>query len=409
MIEITVPKLGLTMEKADLIKWEVGLGDRVTEGEILFVIETDKVTFEVPSPSEGLLFPLVAAGTRCEVEETVAYLAADQAEYETLLKEYPGVAREVKREEKAAGAGGMSPGSVKTAAITSEKPGTQRIKASPLARAMAEKNELSLSAIPGSGPGGRIVKADILKALKKSGSEQSGAEPAGTELLKQPAESIPIRGVRKVIFDNMYQSLQQSAQLTLHTEADAKALVSLRELLKKRGESPSYNALLVKIAASALRAHPAVNASVEENAITVWRQIHIGVAMETAGALVVPVVRNPDRKAIGQVEDDLRALIAKAKEKRLSPDDLMNGTFTLSNLGFADVDFFTPIIRPPESAILGIGRIMKKAVIENGQVVPGLRISLSLTFDHRIIDGAPAARFLKTIKDTVENPLLLIS
>ncbi len=408
MIEITVPKLGLTMEKADLTKWEVGSGDRVKEGEILFVIETDKVTFEVPSPSEGLLLPLVAAGTTCKVEETVAYLAADQAEYETLLKEHPGVARE-SRGEKMADDGEVLPEPVETPTISSKKAGTQRIKASPLARAMAEKNQLSLSAIPGSGPGGRIVKADILKALKKSESEQSGAEPAGAELLKQPTESIPITGVRKVIFDNMYQSLQQSAQLTLHTEADADALVSLRELLKKRGDSVSYNAVLVKIAASALRAHPTMNASVAENAIKVWRQIHIGVAMEAAGALVVPVVRNPDRKTIGQIEDDLRTLIAKAKENNLSPDDLINGTFTLSNLGFADVDFFTPIIRPPESAILGMGRIMKKAVIENGQVVPGLRISLSLTFDHRIIDGAPAARFFKTIKDTVENPMLLIS
>ncbi len=409
MIEITVPKLGLTMEKADLTKWEVGSGDRVKEGEILFVIETDKVTFEVPSPSEGLLLPLVAAGTTCKVEETVAYLAADQAEYETLLKEHPGVAREESRGKKMADDGEVLPEPVETPATTSKKAGTQRIKASPLARAMAEKNQLSLSAITGSGPGGRIVKADILKALKKSEIEESGAEPAAAELLKQPEESIPITGVRKVIFDNMYQSLQQSAQLTLHTEVDAEALVSLRELLKKRGDSVSYNAVLVKIAASALRAHPTMNASVAENAIKVWRQIHIGVAMEAAGALVVPVVRNPDRKTIGQIEDDLRTLIAKAKENNLSPDDLVNGTFTLSNLGFADVDFFTPIIRPPESAILGIGRIMKKAVIENEQVVSGLRLSLSLTFDHRIIDGAPAARFLKTIKDTVENPLLLIS
>lgn len=407
MIEITVPKLGLTMEKARLTKWEVGPGDQVKEGDILFVIETDKVTFEVPSPGNGFVLPLAAAGSTCKVEETVACLAADRAEYEALLKEHPGTGMKGSERKKEPDEGDVSRRSMVIAATSSGDRKDHRVKASPLARAMAEENNLSLGSIQGTGPGGRIVKADILKVLEKHESERPG-KMEGAGIFKEPAEIMPIAGMRKVIFENMYQSLSQSAQLTLHTEADAEPLVSLRETLGNNGKGVSYNAILMKIVAGALRIHPGINASVEGDAIKVWRQVHMGVAMEAGGALVVPVVRNPDLKTIRQIDSDIRELIAKTRENSLSPDDLVNGTFTMSNLGFADVDFFTPIIRPPESAILGIGRIVKIAVVENDRVVPGVRISLSLTFDHRIIDGAPAARFLKTVKDTIENPLLLI-
>ncbi|HEX9910916.1 MAG TPA: dihydrolipoamide acetyltransferase family protein, partial [Desulfatiglandales bacterium] len=225
---------------------------------------------------------------------------------------------------------------------------------------------------------------------------------------KDIRESIPIRGVRKIIFDNMFQSLSQSAQLTLHTEASAEALVALRDRLTTDGQKVSFNAILVKTAAMALRLHPKINASVENDAIQVWKQIHIGLAMEANEALIVPVVRTPDLKTIRDIDREISDLIKNLRENRLSPDDLMNGTFTITNLGFADIDFFTPILRPPESAILGTGRIVKKPVVKKDTLVPEARLALSLTFDHRIIDGAPAARFLKTIKDMIEDPVLMI-
>lgn len=407
MIEIKIPKLGLTMEKAEVNKWVVRSGDQVREGDVLFILETDKVTFEVPSPGDGFIHPVVAEGSTCMVEETVAYLAADRAEYETVLKTHPGAGMRDSGREKEPDVGDASRGTaVASAAFSHDR--KDRVKASPLARAMAEEHNLSLASIRGSGPGGRILKADILKALDRVEGKVPGGKGGGEFISKEPAEVIPIAGVRRIIFDNMSRSLQQSAQLTLHTEADARALISLRETMGKSGEGVSYNSILLKIIAATLRSHPRINASVEGGTIKVWKQVHVGVAMETGGALVVPVVRNPDLKTIRQIDSDIQELIAKARENRLSPDDLANGTFTLSNLGFADIDFFTPIIRPPESAILGIGRIIKKAVVENDRVAPAPMISLSLTFDHRIIDGAPAARFLKTMKDTVENPLLLI-
>jgi len=278
---------------------------------------------------------------------------------------------------------------------------------------MAAEHGLDLGAITGSGPNGRIIKADILVALEKgtAASEKRAARlPETTDsMAKETMESIPIQGVRRVIFDNMVQSLSDSAQLTLHTETCAEAFVALRERLREKDQGISYNAILMKITAAALRLHPNINASVDGDTIHVWRQIHIGVAMEANNALIVPVVRNPDLKTISEINHDIEDLINRTRDNRLSPDDLANGTFTISNLGFADIDFFTPIIRPPESAILGVGRIVGKAVVKNDAIVPEQRIGLSLTFDHRIIDGAPGARFLKTVKEMIEDPVLMIS
>jgi pyruvate/2-oxoglutarate dehydrogenase complex dihydrolipoamide acyltransferase (E2) component len=405
MIPITIPKLGLTMESAKVVRWLHHGGDEVTEGAPVLVIETDKVTYDVPAPASGILHLVAPEGKTCSVEETVGYVAQDQEEYERIVKQYPspaGEAVEILPDEEPSA--GPSPGLASAA----------RFKASPLARAMAGEHHLDLSSITGTGPGGRIVRSDILAALGEKAKVAAKrieelAEP-GPGAQKEIRESIPIRGVRRIIFDNMFQSLSQSAQLTLHTEASAEALLGLRDRLTIEGQKVSFNAILVKTAAMALRLHPKVNASVEKDTIQVWKQIHVGLAMEANDALIVPVVRTPDRKTIRDIDREIADLIKRLRENRLSPDDLLNGTFTITNLGFADVDFFTPIIRPPESAILGVGRIVKKPVVsKKDTLVLEPRVSLSLTFDHRIIDGAPAARFLKTIKDMIEDPLLLIS
>jgi len=404
MIEITIPKLGLTMESAKLVRWLLRSGDEVTEGTPALVIETDKVTYEVPAPASGILHPVAPEGKTCSVEETVGYVAKDQEEYERIVKQYPSSESE---------AAEILPGEEPSAMPPSGPPSGDHFKSSPLARAMAAEHNLDLSAIKGTGPGGRIVRADILAALGEKAKLAAKrieeiAEP-GPASRKDIRESIPIRGVRKIILDNMFQSLSQSAQLTIHTEASAEALVALRDRLTTDGQKVSFNAILVKTAAMALRLHPRINASVENDTIQVWKQIHIGLAMEANDALIVPVVRTPDRKTIRDIDREIADLIRKLRENRLSPDDLFNGTFTITNLGFADIDFFTPIVRPPESAILGVGRIVKKPVVRKDTLVPEARLGLSLTFDHRIIDGAPGARFLKTIKDMIEDPLLLIS
>jgi pyruvate dehydrogenase E2 component (dihydrolipoamide acetyltransferase) len=414
MIEIIIPKLGLTMESAKLVSWEFASGDTVKEDETVLVIETDKVSFDVPAPADGIIHPVAPVGTDCEVEETVGYLAKDLEEYEQIIKEHPSAVSEGDEKAETSVSEAVSPED-RPRQAPSPVMTEGRIKASPLARSMAAKHDLDLRAITGSGPAGRIVKADILRALKEkpvvadrvSEIRSGAADKASPD--KTAIEDIPIKGVRRIIFDNMYESLSRTAQLTVHTDACAEALMGLRERLNRGDHKISYNAILTKIAAMALRLHPNINASVEGDSIRLWKQVHIGLAMEANDALIVPVVRNPDLKTISEIDHDITELISKTRENKLSPDDLANGTFTITNLGFADIDHFTPIIRPPESAILGVGRIIKKPVIKNDQVVPEARIGLSLTFDHRIIDGAPGARFLKAIKDMIEDPLLMIS
>ncbi len=414
MIEIIIPKLGLTMESAKLVSWEFASGDKVKEDETVLVIETDKVSFDVPAPADGIIHPVAPVGTDCAVEETVGYLAKDQEEYEQTIKEHPSAVSEGAEKAEMSVSEAVPPEDPQDQAPTPVMT-EGRIKASPLARSMAAKHDLDLRAITGSGPAGRIVKTDILRALKEKPvvadrvSEITSGAADKASPNKTAIEDIPIKGVRRIIFDNMYESLSRTAQLTVHTDACAEALMGLRKRLKRDDHKISYNAILTKITAMALRLHPNINTSVEGDSIRLWKQVHIGLAMEANDALIVPVVRNPDLKTIREIDHDITELISKTRDNRLSPDDLANGTFTITNLGFADIDHFTPIIRPPESAILGVGRIIKKPVIKNDQVVPEARIGLSLTFDHRIIDGAPGARFLKTIKDMIEDPLLMIS
>jgi pyruvate/2-oxoglutarate dehydrogenase complex dihydrolipoamide acyltransferase (E2) component len=256
-----------------------------------------------------------------------------------------------------------------------------------------------------------VVRADVLQALEKGVAPEAAPVPATVpagELLSV-AQELPIAGVRKVIFKNMHLSLATQAQLTLHTEAGAGGIMRLRSCMNADGAvKVSYNAVLVKVIAQALRRHPMVNASVDGDAIRVWRQVHVGVAMDLGRGLIVPKVRDADRRSIREISADLDRLVDAAKAGTLALDDLTMGTFTLTNLGAWDIDDFTPIVNHPESAILGVGRIVPKPVACNGQVVVEPRVALSLSFDHRIIDGAPGAAFLKTIKDMVEEPALML-
>lgn len=414
MIELKIPKLGLTMENAKILSWQFASGDEVKKEETIFVIETDKVTFEVESPTDGIIHPVAKTGETYDVDQIVGYLAENREEYEKLIKTYPS---EIEINERiideTKGEAVIKRGETTLGPIESEK----RIKASPLAKSMASSHGLNLAGIKGTGPGGRIIRKDILEVLKELETldKKKQVLPKAVDknfFGKEPMDTILITGIRRVIYDNMYMSLSQTAQLTLHTEAKAEAIVDFRDRLNKRLDKEaikfSYNVILVKIVATALRMHPKINASVEENEIKIWRQIHIGVAMESEDALLVPVIRNPDLKSLNEINQELNELIIKTRENKLLPDDLANGTFTISNLGFADIDYFTPILRPPESAILGVGRIVRKPGITNNYIIPEDRMGLSLTFDHRIIDGAPGARFLKTVKEIIEAPALIV-
>jgi pyruvate/2-oxoglutarate dehydrogenase complex dihydrolipoamide acyltransferase (E2) component len=407
-IEIQVPKLGLTMEEATLVAWKFAAGEMVRNEQIVLVLETDKVTYEMPSPGEGFLHPIVAAGSKILVSQVIGYLAADKAELERLSAEHP--AAETGSPEKAAG----RPVAADVGAPGATPAPAGRVTASPLARSMASAHGLDLGRLRGSGPGGRIVKADILKAME-TGLPAKAEPPVPPSAavaggLLSVAQELPISGVRRAIFRNMHLSLSTQAQLTLHTEASAEHLIRLRNALSAGGGAKvSYNAILVKVIAHALKEHPLVNASVEGETIKVWRQVHVGVAMDMGRGLIVPKVRNADAKSIRQISADIDRLVEAAKSNSLSLDDLTLGTFTLTNLGAWDIDEFTPIVNHPESAVLGVGRIAEKPVARDGQIIAERRMALSLSFDHRIIDGSPGAAFLKTVKDAMENPLLMLS
>ena len=405
-IEIQVPKLGLTMEEATLVGWKFAAGEMVKKDQIVLVLETDKVTFEMPSPGAGLLHPVVASGSRIEVSQVIGYLAKDKAELKKLAAQHPAAEMGA---PPAAAAAAARPAAAAAGQPAASAASGGRVKASPVARVMAQTHGIDLGLIAGSGPGGRVVRADVLKAIEKGVPAKAASAPAAVagELLSVVQE-IPIAGVRKVIFKNMHLSLATQAQLTLHTEASAEAMMRLRSRLNAAGAKVSYNAVIVKVIAQALRQHPLVNASSDGEVIKVWRQVHVGVAMDQGRGLIVPKVRYADTKSIREIAADLDRLIEAAQANRLSLDDLTLGTFTLTNLGAWDIDDFTPIVNHPESAILGVGRIVEKPVARDGQVVVEPRLSLSLSFDHRIIDGAPGAAFLKTIKDLIEEPALML-
>ncbi len=271
---------------------------------------------------------------------------------------------------------------------------------------------IDLNTVSGSGPGGRVLLEDVERAVEALGQKGDKGEdslgPEGQPIqLLTAAKEIPIRGIRKVISENMMFSLANQAQITLHSEASAIQLRAVRSaakpLLEGEGPTVSYNAVLVKAVALALRQYPLFNASVDDQVIKIWEEVHIGVAMDFGDGLLVPKIRNADTKSVLVISAELEELAEKAANKRLLFDDLQAGTFTITNLGSSDIDHFTPIINPPESAILGVGRIIEKPWVREGLVVIEPRLSLSLTFDHRIIDGALAGRFLKSIKDSVEE------
>lgn len=412
ILEIKIPKLGLTMKEATVVQWLIKTGDLVTEKQTVCVIETDKVTFEIPAPASGLVMPVVEPGKRYAVGEVIGYIAGDENEMKQLLDRQPAGMTGPRESPR-------TPGRDQVSLPTGDRRPADgsRIIATPVARKLAVERGIDLNTLSGSGPGGRILLEDVERAVEAlSQKEDKGKDGLGPEdqpiQLLTAAEEISIRGIRKVISENMMFSLTNQAQITIHSEASAVQLRAVRSaakpLLEGEGPAVSYNAVLVKAVALALRRYPIFNASVDGQVIKIWEEVHVGVAMDFGDGLLVPKIRNADTKSVQVISAELEELAEKTANKRLLFDDLQAGTFTITNLGSSDIDHFTPIINPPESAILGVGRIVDKPWVREGLVVIEPRLGLSLTFDHRIIDGALAGRFLKTIKDSLEQADLML-
>jgi pyruvate dehydrogenase E2 component (dihydrolipoamide acetyltransferase) len=285
---------------------------------------------------------------------------------------------------------------------------TQVPRATPLAKRVAAEAGVNLGSLTGSGIGGRITRQDVERTLQVATPEHIPALPfVDMEIL----ERVPLSGIRGVIAERMAHSARTTARVTLVMEVDATELASMRQRLKNKletkwGFAPSYNDLLAKIVATALERHPYMNARLTEDAIENLKPINLGMAVDTEHGLKVPVIRDANCKSLRQFGIEFRQLVERARSRNLLPDDLTGGTFTLTSLGAFGVDAFTPVINYPEAAILGVGRIAEKAVAFEGKLAVRTMCTLSLVFDHRLVDGAPAARFLAHIKELVEEPYL---
>lgn len=382
------------MEEGTLVEWLKEVGDAVKEGEILFTVESDKALSEVESFDGGILHIPEGApgpGATVAVGTMLGYLLE------------PGEAAPVMAPPSTPTAATSPAGEPAAAPPPTPPPATSKSSArakpaiSPRARRLAGELDVDWTQLSGSGRSGRITEGDVRAASSATGT---AADPTAT--VETGAESIPLSPVRRVIAERMSQSARDNAAVTLTTEIDATQLVELRRRCPE--PAPGYTDLFVGLAAKALADHPALNASLESDHVVLHGSIDIGIAVDTDAGLLVPVIRNADHKSIEEIRDEAAALVSRARTGQLQSDDLRGGTFTITNLGMHGIDAFTPIINPPQCAVLGIGRIALRPVVVDGQVVARSTVTLSLTFDHRLVDGGPAARFLAALREAVEHP-----
>jgi pyruvate dehydrogenase E2 component (dihydrolipoamide acetyltransferase) len=425
-IEIVLPRLGWTMEEGTLVEWRKQDGDPVKPGEVLFIVESDKALNEIESFDEGILrIPPDSPppGATLPVGTLLAYILS------------PGEAMPAGRavSTPAAAAAPAEPAAAPSASAS--RRGGPPI--SPRARRLARQLGVDWSSLKGSGRSGRIAERDIQAAARaprvspvarrlaqEAGVDLSAlaAQKPGARLSRQdveaalaapPAagEALPLSPLRRLIAQRLGESSRTTAAVTLFAEADATELVELRQRFKealspRQQRVPTYNDFFLKLTALALAEHPALNASWQEDAIQVHGRIDLGMAVDTDAGLLVPVLRQADCLSLQQLAEESAALAEGARTRRLKPEQLQGATFTVTNLGMYHIDAFTPLIDLPQCAILGLGRIALRPAVHQGQVVPRHQVVLSLSFDHRVVDGGPAARFLDAVRQYTEQPHL---
>ncbi len=400
--KVVMEALSPTMEEGRLVEWKKQEGDVVKVGDVLAEVETDKAVMELVARAGGtLLRQAVAAGTTVPVSQVVGWIGQ------------PG---EALGDGASAPAAPAAPGAPVAAAVPVAGPvapptpapvAAGRVKASPLARKMAADRGVDLSRVPGSGPEGRVIRRDV---------ESAGAAPAAAAVPARKAgpafTDVPLSMIRKTIAKRLSQSIGPIPTFYLTTEVDMERAADFREQFKTLyGDTVkiSFNDLVVRATALALVQHPACNAWWQDDKIRYWNEIHIGMAVAVEDGLITPVIRNADLKTLRQIGAESRELAGRARDRKLTPEQYTGSTFSISNLGMFDIEHFTAVINPPEAAILAVGSIAQVAAVVGGQVVPRRRMRVTLSCDHRVIDGATGAQFLKTLKQLLENPVGLQS
>jgi pyruvate dehydrogenase E2 component (dihydrolipoamide acetyltransferase) len=443
MIEVIMPKVDMAMTEGTIAVWRRGAGDAVQAGEPLFEITTDKADVEVEAPASGTLWGIRAtAGQTIPIGQAIAFILApgeqppDDDGRRTTDNRRPTTDDRRPTTDDSSGpqSSVLSP--------QSSAPQSSKLRATPLARKLCRERGLDLRAIQGSGPNGRIGRQDVLAFLEREGPHPPTPSPVATdegEALhalaptgekglesavqpptpnsQPPAPSdvtrVPLTALRRVIADRMTASVRNTPHFTLNMQVDMAEVVELRRRVgpaieRQAGAPPSFTAIVVRAAAALLLQHPCLIATQEDQSVLLHQSAHIGVALDRAGDLLVPVLRDAQRLSLAETTAALRDLHARAHAHTLGQAELRGSTFTISNLGMYGVDSFTAIINPPESAILAVGRIVETPVARNGAVVVRPVMHLTLSADHRIVDGAAAARFLGELRERLEEPYLLL-
>ncbi len=397
-VAIIFPKLDEAMTSGKIVRWLKNEGDRVEKGEAILEIESEKTSFELEAEASGILSKITAQpGDEVPIGVTIAFIL--QTGEKAPEVETPVVV--TAKEEKP------------KAATKAEAPQPAReskeIKASPLARNIAREHNVELDLVTGTGPGGRITKEDVLKFVEEGGA---AAAPTTREAPAGGEEIISLSTMREVIARRMVESFQ-TPHFYLTVAVDAQELQKTRQQLlplieSKTGVRLTLTDLIIKIVTEALEKNPAINCSYADGSVKLFRRIDIGLVTSVEGGLMVPVLRDANTKSLAEIAQDRAELVQKARERTLTREEMSGSTFTISNMGIYDIDQFSAIIQPPEAAILAVGRITEKVVARNGEMVIRPMMTLTLSIDHRVLDGALGAQFLQTVKNYIEQPLSLI-
>lgn len=411
---VRMPKLSDTMTEGVVAEWHKKIGDKVEEGELLAEIETDKATMEFESFQDGVLLYIgVEKGGTAPVDSILAILGDEGEDYQSLIDgdSAPAAAAPAPvAEEKPAPAPVEAPKveapkpAVAPAPVASPVATNGRVKASPLAKKLAEEKGLDIGLVAGTGEGGRIVKRDIDNYVP-------AAAPAAMPTLGvESYREEPISQMRKTIARRLAESKFTAPHFYLTIDIDMDNVMAARKMVNASGEvKVSFNDFVVKATAVALKKHPVINSSWLGDKIRFNDHVNIGIAVAVPDGLLVPVVRHADTKSLSQISAEVKEYAKKAKDKKLQPKDWEGNTFSISNLGMFGIEEFTAIVNPPDSCIMAVGAIRQEPVVKDGQIVPGNRMKVTLSCDHRTVDGASGAEFLNTFKNMLENPVMMIA
>ena len=405
--KVVMEALSPTMEEGRLVEWKKKEGDAVAAGDVLAEVETDKAVMELVARTAGTMLKLVVpVGTTVPVAGTVAWLGTPGEAIPDA-----GAPATTAAPKAAASATAVAPKAAPVAATAAPAPAASavaaggRIKASPLARKIAADRGVDLGGIAGSGPAGRIIARDLDGASAATTVVQRRAMAPGAGF-----EDVPLTQIRKTIAKRLSQSIGPIPTFYLTMDVDMTRTWEAREALKALGGEVkvSFNDIIIKAVATALTRHPACNAWWQDDHIRIWHEVHIGMAVAIDDGLITPVIRNAEQKTLREISADSKDLAGRARERKLKPDEYTGSTFSISNLGMFDIEHFTAIINPPEAGIIAVGRIREEPAVLNGQVAVRKAMRMTMSCDHRVIDGATGAAFLRTCKQLLENPLAMV-